>query len=66
MKIDEYNFEGNFWQMGGTFVLARGGACLLAHHQRYYGDYVDADAVMAALGFTQWALLSAASEAAAT
>ena len=42
--------QGDPWQQGGTFALARGGEVVYAHRNRHAGDRPDVDAALAALG----------------
>ena len=41
--------EGDPWQQGGIYVIARGGAIVYAHTNRNAGDRPDVDAALAAL-----------------
>jgi hypothetical protein len=44
------NLTGDGFQLGGTFIIDKGGRVLLAHRQQYYGHEVPLNTVRKTLG----------------
>ncbi len=44
------NLSGDGFQLGGTFIIEKGGRVLLEHRQQYYGHEVALNTVRSTLG----------------